>query len=177
MSLEAMKQALEALEYIYTETTEDEDELIHAAIPALRLAIEQAERQEPTTVEDNSQNWKGMDGATAWHLIHRHADGWPDVQKMMEEWLAANQTAQEKQEPVAWGYMHNGVVYDCICPAEHERVAGEYTVPLYTAPPQRQPLTDDELEELEFASVDRKYGHLDVRALARAIERALGGEK
>ena len=46
MSIDAMKQALEALEYIYTETTEDEDELIHAAIPALRLAIEQAERQE-----------------------------------------------------------------------------------------------------------------------------------
>ncbi len=46
MSIDAMKQALDALEYIYTETTEDEDELIHAAIIALRLAIEQAERQE-----------------------------------------------------------------------------------------------------------------------------------
>ncbi len=44
----------------------------------------------------------------------------------------------DRQEPVAWGYMHNGVVYDCICPAEHERVAGEYTVPLYTAPPQQE---------------------------------------
>ncbi len=46
MSLDAMKQALDALEYIYTETTEEEDKLIHAAITALRLAIEQAERQE-----------------------------------------------------------------------------------------------------------------------------------
>jgi hypothetical protein len=33
---ELMHQALEALEYIYTETTETEDELIHAAINALR---------------------------------------------------------------------------------------------------------------------------------------------
>jgi hypothetical protein len=34
-------------------------------------------------------------------------------------------------------------------------------------------LTDEEAEELEFASVDRKYDHLDVRALSRAIEAAL----
>ena len=47
MSIEAMKQALEALEYIHTETTEDEDELIHAAITALRTAIAEAEKQEP----------------------------------------------------------------------------------------------------------------------------------
>jgi hypothetical protein len=47
MSIDAMKQALEALTYIHTETTKDEDELIHAAIAALRLAIEQVERQEP----------------------------------------------------------------------------------------------------------------------------------
>ena len=34
-------------------------------------------------------------------------------------------------------------------------------------------LTDDELEDLEFASVDKKYGHLDVRVLSRAIEQQL----
>ena len=34
-------------------------------------------------------------------------------------------------------------------------------------------LTDDELEDLEFASVDREYGHLDVRVLSRAIEAKL----
>ena len=34
-------------------------------------------------------------------------------------------------------------------------------------------LTDDELEDLEFASVDREYGHLDVRVLSQAIEAKL----
>ena len=34
-------------------------------------------------------------------------------------------------------------------------------------------LIDDELEDLEFASVDKKYGHLDVRVLSRAIEQQL----
>lgn len=34
-------------------------------------------------------------------------------------------------------------------------------------------LTEDELEDLEFASVDREYGHLDIRVLSRAIEQQL----
>lgn len=37
---ETLKLALEALTYIYTETTADEDELIDQAITALRLAID-----------------------------------------------------------------------------------------------------------------------------------------
>jgi len=42
------------------------------------------------TVDDNSQKWAGMDGAIAFHLIERHADGWNDIRKMMGEWLSAN---------------------------------------------------------------------------------------
>jgi hypothetical protein len=38
----------------------------------------------------NKQDWKGMDGVTAWHLIDRHADGWSDIGLMMDAWLAAN---------------------------------------------------------------------------------------
>ena len=39
------------------------------------------------------QHWRGMNGATAYHLIERHADGWPDISLMMEAWLAANTEA------------------------------------------------------------------------------------
>ena len=42
---EALKLALEALEYIHTETSQDEDELIHSAINSLRQAIAEAEKQ------------------------------------------------------------------------------------------------------------------------------------
>ena len=49
-----------------------------------------AERERTITVADQSQDWKGMDGTTAFHLITRHADGWADVGKMMGEWLEAN---------------------------------------------------------------------------------------
>ncbi len=61
---------------------------------AWRAAL--AEAPEPPhlsmTVEEarTFQQWAGMDGATAWHLIERHADGWGDVASMMNAWLRAN---------------------------------------------------------------------------------------
>jgi len=48
MSIDAMKQALEALEAIADEVFSPYDNQLGSAILALRLAIEQAERQEPT---------------------------------------------------------------------------------------------------------------------------------
>ena len=39
------------------------------------------------------QNWKGMDGAIAFHLIERHADGWHQVGEMMDAWLEANRVS------------------------------------------------------------------------------------
>jgi hypothetical protein len=36
------------------------------------------------------QSWAGMDGACAFHLIERHANGWGDVGRMMDAWLHAN---------------------------------------------------------------------------------------
>lgn len=49
-----------------------------------------AKKEDELTIPENSQDWKGMDGATAWHLIWRHADGWSDTRMMMEEWCNAN---------------------------------------------------------------------------------------
>lgn len=64
--------------------------ITRGALPDAAQAIAEARQQaEPATIEDNSQQWAGMDGATAWHLIDRHADGWGDVAKMMGEWLNA----------------------------------------------------------------------------------------
>jgi len=51
-----------------------------------------------TPKEDLAQNWAGMDGATAFHLIERHADGWGDVGHMMEQWRAANASANQQHE-------------------------------------------------------------------------------
>jgi hypothetical protein len=47
---------------------------------------------ETLTIETarDKQDWRGMDGVTAWHLIDRHADGWNDIALMMDAWLEAN---------------------------------------------------------------------------------------
>lgn len=46
---------------------------------------------------DTRQNWKGMDGATAYHLIERHAEGWEEVGQMMNAWLRANTVELREQ--------------------------------------------------------------------------------
>jgi hypothetical protein len=48
--------------------------------------------------------------------------------------LVAEKTLETKDEPVAWGMETDGLIYDVICPDEHEREEGEYTIPLYTTP-------------------------------------------
>ena len=39
------------------------------------------------------QQWAGMDGATAYLLIQRHAENWSDTRLMMDAWLGANLAA------------------------------------------------------------------------------------
>ena len=100
----------------------------------------QAQQQEPT-VEDNSQNWRGMDGTTAYWLIQRHADGWADIGKMMGEWLEANQTQPAQQQEPMVTKNKSGITLH----------VGWDDLPigtkLYTSPPASKPwvgLTDDE---------------------------------
>lgn len=47
------------------------------------------------------------------------------------------------QKPVAWGMLSRGVIVDAICPAEHDKEEGDYTVPLYDRPMRE--LTDEEI--------------------------------
>ena len=98
--------------------------------------------------------------------------------KHMESITAIKEAlAQPEQEPVAWGMMNDdGKIYDCICPEEHDRVEGEYTVPLYTTPPQRKPLTDEEIDKLPWEPHEGNPMTFaeGLRYFARAIEAAHG---
>ena len=90
-------------------------------------------------------------------------------------WKAA--LAQPAQEPVAWMNKHGACISAVF--KEVEETAGEYTTPLYTAPPQREwvGLTDDDI----FAAVKDLYGtaesafigRIDDIATARSIEAKL----
>lgn len=64
--------------------------------------------------------------------------------------LRAELELLEGVEPVAWGMVNaeTGLILDVICPEEHTREPGSYTVPLYTAPtaPAIPALTEEECE-------------------------------
>ena len=117
MSIDAMKQALEALYNMVEDGDETDKQQAIAAIAALRFAIEQAERQEPV----------------AWANINKHGD-----------------ITHTSNKRMPWA-----------------------NTPLYTAPPQRQPLTDEEIK-----AVIRAGEYDSMEEFARAIERAhgIGGE-
>jgi nitroreductase len=95
------KMALDALKKIAAMDAEGvrADDLGRAAVVA-RAAIaaleEEPPKQEAERDWSTAQDWRGMDGAIAWHLIDRHADGWDDVGAMMNAWLAA------QAEPQGW---------------------------------------------------------------------------
>ena len=54
-----------------------------------------------------------------------------DMQNMASKSTYKEQL-ETKDEPVAWGMKKDGVILDVICPEEHEREEGEYTIPVYT---------------------------------------------
>ena len=91
-----------------------------------------------------------------------------DVETAIKEALA-----QPEQEPVAWAYVNSDDECEQIeyCT---ESPMPEF-VPLYTSPPQRQPLTDDKLDALALDDDGLPNSHFE---FARAIEAAHGiGDK
>jgi hypothetical protein len=46
----------------------------------------------------SASDWKGIDGATAWHLIDRQAEDWAEVGAMMTDWLEANQPSLSRSD-------------------------------------------------------------------------------
>jgi len=74
---------------------------------------------------------------------------------------AIKEALKIKDEPVAWGMETDGLIYDVICPAEHEREEGEYTIPLYTTPQRTWvKLTDDEREQVINANTATGLWHM-----------------
>jgi hypothetical protein len=76
----------------------------------------------------------------------------------------------KKAEPVAWIYSQGTAKV-----ASLNHVPGVRATPLYTAPPQRKPLTDDEIKAV-IQSIDpgEQYLPKALRQFARAIEAAHG---
>jgi hypothetical protein len=105
MSISAMKQALEALTYIHTETTEYEEKVMDEAIAVLEQAIAEAEKQEPVafvsglynapvhasdisqervdeTAKDKHEDWYGQH---QWQCGYER--GWDAAMEQKREWV------------------------------------------------------------------------------------------
>ena len=76
--------------------------------------------------------------------------------------------AQPEQEPVAW-VVYSSAENDIVWADKGKRL--KQNTPLYTTPPQRKPLTDEEIDELSRSMVK---GDKSVNWLCRAIEAAHG---
>ena len=98
------------------------------------------------------------------------------------------------QEPVAWMVYTEDGKSVCVTDnpadfADEHRALPLYTEPLFTTPPQRPPLTDEEIDKATAQERDALLDHIyeygtaaegvleRIRKLCRAIERKVRGEK
>ena len=178
---EAAQQALEALDSMYGR----KPERVEKVITALRVALADGAMQRLTDVQQEMDCYgdgnvyrgqRSSDSKTQTITIN----GMPAVEGPLSK---AHRISQESRqvEPVAWSYPdargRTVVVIANTAPYDDAK-------PLYSAPPKRKPLTEEELSDVVS---NETRGHLDrdtytyalVCMIARAMEREHGiwGEK
>ena len=183
---EAAQQALEALEL----TSEKRDPMRVAAITALRTALAQQDEPCPNCASLEAQNYEldrklaEMERAepVAW-LQPKTVDAHSRPDLGYETCSSADYgafpvyrvpfKAEPTQEPVAWvehewsGTGSRKLHFEKRDPTVRDEVVNPVWTPLYTDPPQRKPLTEEEIKRIceEYHSP---------RQLARAVERVHG---
>lgn len=171
---EAAQQALEALEDIFGKNKIDV-----GAITALRAALAEDAMQrladEQQMIERGTKAWAGVPDATAWVEELRGnkptltSNGMPVVEGPLSK---AQRTGQESRqvEPVAYCTLEQLAYLKLTVPSDDK-------IAIYTALPKRNPLTDEEIEDLANEFLD--WNESGIAEFARAIEQAhgIGGEE
>ena len=86
--------------------------------------------------------YAGWDAALMPETDGAEPDHFVDANNMVAAQIVPSAYSADSHQPVAWGLPRkDGTIIDCICPAEHARREGGYTVPLYAAP---QPKAEQE---------------------------------
>ena len=116
---------------------------------ALKLALEALEADELDMVDDGSGN-----------MVFRKEQAIAAIKKALSE---------PKQEPLAW--ISTGPA-SMIHWTSDKPAYGDDWVPLYTIPPQRKPLTDEDVERIVREALVGEHGI--GYTIARAIEAAHG---
>jgi hypothetical protein len=157
-------------------------EVDHAASGRDRTVYRIAEPDCAAAAADDAeppQDWAGVDGAVAWHLIDRHADSWDATGKAMDAWLQANAAravsapASDDVEAMLRDCVPGGSVCDPqqVADAIREWYAARAAAPKADAPAEVEALAREGLEYFERAgdAGDRKYVAAIREALARRL--------
>ena len=187
----AMEQALEALEetrnalaWFYDSYPQDVtpkgNELlprVETVLTALRQALAD------NALDKMAENAReiGLDYEPVWDNLPSNKDVEDALRAKRVSQLTAALEQPAQQEPVAWSYWQSCLNDDGTqtAPWVHrlskfqpsESIINKDITPLYTIPPQRKPLTDEQLGAVIRAIPAKEFG---VFAVARAIEAAHG---
>lgn len=190
---EAAHQALDLLQEIHVgNMTPMAENNWDQAINALRAVLAEDAMQRLTDVqqmiERGTKAWADVPDATAWVDELRGNEPVSDCHekeggKLSPPFRAAlaEATRQESRqvEPVAWLHEWDGTALANTVPPNYYGDHWKHT-PLYTAPPKRKPLTDEDIDALRQGEQRLNFVTLrEFRVIARAIERAhgIGGEE
>ena len=169
MSVEVMKQALEALEYF------DGEYDVKDEITALRAAIAEASMQRLTDVQQEMEQqpvaWRYQNSLTdTEYLVWNKGTGGRNWTPLYTH--PPRREAQQEQEPVAWMVYTQDGKSVCVTDNPADFTDVHRALPLYTTPPAREPLTEDEIERL--IQTYSGYCQDDFVSVARAVERTHG---
>ena len=175
-----MRQALEmALDWIKKQPEETPDskydvDTRYVVIREIEAALAQPDQDEvdirsrlyqrihelETQLAQPEQDWIERERAVGYREGHQNA---------------LKQMAQPEQEPVAWAVIASNTGRICQVElnfAEVEELSPKWVVPLYTTPPQRKPLTEEQIiEATEHIDTSRNGYFVHI---TRAIEAAHG---
>ena len=173
---EALKLAEEASEYLL-EVCQDSGyvhgiELADKALAAIGKALAEPVKQEPIAWEATSA------GVIKFVTDSRYKKFSQNIQQYYKPYRCSHCSEPVKQEPVeqepvAWGWVMDGEVNDCIGPTEHARCEGEYQVPLYAAPVDAKAIRAEALEEAAKVCDARSHRSDDMGAILAAAIRGL----
>ena len=169
-----MEQALEAM----LNFPDDISDAMFESIRALRAALAQ-EKAEPVQkpadpTEYDRRNPLGGPAARFEGIAVRLRAGEPYDEVLRDFGI---KHIEEEQKPVAWSFeaRHIDSAWGAAVSLKHPGPEGVYmrnVKPLYTAPPQRPPLTDAEMLDI----IDDAFEGSSLLDVARAIERKVRGE-
>jgi hypothetical protein len=188
MTIEAMKQALEALEYTTNLSRfllNDEANIgpmlkADEAITSLRQAIEQAEKQEPVAIYQyqlasgswidqtkNSYDYNVRHGQATVRVVYTTPQ--PQQAEKQDVEQSSTESKETFDQPVAWMCSDESLLHKGYSRFSRN-CEGAWNIPVYTTPPQREwvGLTDEEINDC-----DPQEDCWGLHEVARAIEAKL----